>query len=310
MKLSTIEAFKHIRSRDAIELTGDQLEQLQKTLNGMLFDIVDCCERHGIRYSLGGGSCLGAVRHHGFIPWDDDIDLNMPRRDHDRFVKIFAREYGERYWVHTARTTKNYGLLLSRVLLKGTSVRTREDFWNKECGAFVDIFIIENTYDDPLLRKIHGFGCMALGFLQSCRKFYRDRKPLRKLLRDAGNSRQIREYRKAFEVKIAIGFLVSFLSMDAWTHLVDSWYGRCKNEHSRYVSVPSGRGHFFGELYLRKDFVRTVPMTYEGRPLQVAKNYDGYLRRLYGDYRKIPKKSRQEKHVFFAPFYLKKEEDS
>ena len=51
-------------------------------------------------------------------------------------------------------------------------------------------------------------------------------------------------------------------------------------------------------------------MTYEGRPLQVAKNYDGYLRRLYGDYRKIPKKSRQEKHVFFAPFYLKKEEDS
>ena len=182
MKLSTIEAFKHLRSKDAIVLSDAQLKELQQTLNGMLFDIVDVCETYGIRYNLGGGTALGAVRHGGFIPWDDDVDINMPRTDHDRFVAIFKKEYGDRYWVHTARESKNYGLLLSRVLLKGTCVKTREDFWNEECGCFVDIFIIENTYNNPIRRKLHGFGCMALGFAQSCRKFYRDREPLMKLV--------------------------------------------------------------------------------------------------------------------------------
>lgn len=305
MNLSTIGAFKHIHSKDAIVLTDAQVRQLQATLNGILMDIVDVCEENHLRYNLGGGTCLGAVRHHGFIPWDDDIDINMPRKDHDLFVAAFQKKYGDRYWVHTARTTKNYGLLLSRVLLKGTSVRTREDFWNRECGAFVDIFIIENTYDNAALRKVHGFGCMAFGFLQSCRKFYRDRKPLMQLLRDATNPpEELTGYRRAFRIKIMLGFFLAWMPLDGWIHAADRWYGMCRNEHSTYVSVPAGRGHFFGELYRREDFVETTDMLYAGRPLKVAKNYDLYLRRLYGDYHKIPKDADKEQHVFFAPFYL------
>lgn len=308
MKLSTIEAFKHLRSRDAIVLTDVQLKELQQTLNGMLSDIVDVCEQYGIRYNLGGGTALGAVRHGGFIPWDDDVDINMPRADHDRFVEIFAREYGDRYWVHTAKTTKNYGLLLSRVLLKGTCVKTREDFWNAECGCFVDIFPIENTYNNPVRRKLHGFGCMALGFAQSCRKFYRDREPLMRLVENGENGAQDEELKKVFQTKIRIGRCLSFLSLDQWTRLADRWYGKCRDEHSIYVSVPSGKKHFFGELYRREDFVRTKPVLYEGRPMQVAADADGYLTRLYGSWKKIPKKKEQEKHVYFAPFYLNAQE--
>lgn len=308
MKLSTIEVFKHLRSRDAIELTDAQLHELQKTLNGMLFDIVDVCERYGIRYNLGGGTALGAVRHGGFIPWDDDVDLNMPRRDHDRFVEIFEKECGDRYWVHTPRTTKNYGLLLSRVLLKGTSVKTREDFWNSECGCFVDIFPIENTYNNAVRRKIHGLGCMALGFAQSCRKFYRDREPLMNLIENGENGEENEEIRKVFRTKIRIGRCLSFWSLDHWTRVCDSWYRRCRDEDSTYVSVPSGKKHFFGELCLRDGFVDTKPVLYEGRPLQVAANADRYLTRLYGNWKKIPKQREWEKHVYFAPFYLSEEE--
>lgn len=305
MNLSTIAAFKHIQSKDAIVLTDAQLHELQGLLNEILMDIVSVCEAEGIRYNLGGGTCLGAVRHHGFIPWDDDIDINMPRQDHDRFVPAFLARFGDKYWVHTARTTDNYGLLLSRVLRKGTSVRTREDFWNKECGAFVDIFLIENTYDNRLLRWIHGTGCMAFGFLQSCRKFYRDRKPLMKLLDEATNPpAETAGYRKAFRTKIILGWFLSWMSLDGWIHAADRWYGMCHDENSRYVSVPAGRGHFWGELYRREDFVETVPMEYDGHRLQVAKDYDGYLTRLYGDYHQIPAAADQESHVFFAPFDL------
>ena len=172
MSLSTLEVFKHIQPEGAVVLTDEQLLDLQKTLNGILRDIVSVCAKHHLRYFLGGGSALGAIRHHGFIPWDDDIDINMPREDHDRFVQVFRQEFGTKYWVHTPEETAGYGLLLSRVLLKGTSVRTREDFHNPECGAFIDIFVIENTYDNAFLRNIHGFGCMAFGFAQSCRKFF------------------------------------------------------------------------------------------------------------------------------------------
>jgi len=308
MKLSTIEAFKHLRSKDAIVLSDAQLKELQQTLNGMLFDIVDVCETYGIRYNLGGGTALGAVRHGGFIPWDDDVDINMPRTDHDRFVAVFKKEYGDRYWVHTARESKNYGLLLSRVLLKGTCVKTREDFWNEECGCFVDIFIIENTYNNPIRRKLHGFGCMALGFAQSCRKFYRDREPLMKLVENGENGEKDEELKKVFRTKIRIGRLLSFLAMDQWTRLADKWYGKCHDEDSVWVSVPSGKKHFFGELYRREDFVKTKPVLYEGRPMQVAADAEGYLTRLYGSWKKIPKKKEQEKHVYFAPFYLNESE--
>ena len=314
MNLSTIEAFKHLRPADGVVLTEQQLASLQRVLNSMLDDIITLCEKHDIAYQLGGGTALGAVRHGGFIPWDDDVDLNMPRKDHDRFVDLFRKEYGDRYWVHTAADTPDYGLLLSRVLLKGTSVRTREDFWNDECGAFVDIFIIENTFNNRLLRTLHGYTCLCFGFAQSCRKFYRDRVQLMKLLepRDtacpdaAGTDSEevLSGYRGAFLTKIRIGWLLSLQSMDWWTHTTERVYALCKNGQSRYVSVPSGKGHFFGELYRREDLCSVSDFLYDGKLRHVPGNYDLYLHRLYGDYMEIPDPDSLEHHVFFPPFDL------
>lgn len=304
MKLSTIDVFKHIRSDDAIELSKEQLHSLQTVLNAILKDIVSVCNQYGINYCLGGGTALGAVRHHGFIPWDDDIDINMPRADYERFIPLFRKEFGDRYWIHTPGSTHNYGLALSRILKKGTSVRTREDFWNKECGAFIDIFIIENTFDNRVLRLIHAAGCYFYGFALSCRKFWRDRKPLMKLLEGIEDENEKKALRGTFRVKIALGFLLSFCSMDAWVHGADRWYGMCHDDHSRMVVIPAGRGHFRGELYRRDQICETTDCIYDGVPMKVARDYDAYLTRLYGDYMKVPDPEKRERHVFFAPFRL------
>ena len=171
MGLSTFDVFKQVDSEGLIEVTGEKLCALQGVLLQMLRDVDSVCSRHGIPYTLGGGSCLGAVRHQGFIPWDDDLDINMTREGYRRFAEAYGAELQEKYWLHDCERTPGYDLAFPRLRLKGTTVRTRDDFDNQECGAYIDIFIIDNAPSNALLRNAHGFISMALGFAYSCRRF-------------------------------------------------------------------------------------------------------------------------------------------
>jgi len=299
MKLSTVDVFKQITSEDAIEISSRDLRRLQVVLAGIVADIDALCRENGLVYMLGGGSALGARRHGGFIPWDDDVDINFPRADYDRFVPLFRARFGGKYWVHTPADTPGYGLALARIRLKGTSVRTREDIANgqKECGAFVDVFIVENVPSNPLLRMLHGWGSLMLGFLYSCRKFFYER---RFLLRWAKENAGVSS---VFRVKCAIGFFIAFASLDFWTRLWDRWNRMCKDGKSEYVTVPVGRRHYFGELTRRAGFCETTDAKWEGCARKVSKDLDGYMARLYGpDYMTPPPEDKRERHVVFEPF--------
>lgn len=293
MGLSTVDFFKHVSSSECVCLSKEQLKQLHIVLAGILDDITDFCDKNEMKYFLSGGTALGAVRHQGFIPWDDDVDLNMPRKDFERFAAEFPKAFKEKYWFHAPEMTTNYGILLARVLLKGTRVKTREDFFNEECGAFVDIFVIENTYNDIFRRILHGFGSLVLGFCLSCRKFYRDRKHLLVLTEKKSRAERI------FRVKIALGFLVSWASIDQWTRWANHWNAQCKNEHSCYVAIPAGRKHFFGEIHRREDLCESKPYLFEGKWRSGPAGMEQYLTRLYGDYMAIPDSKDQEQHWFF-----------
>ena len=74
------------------QLSKVEIQQLRKTLTDMLMDIDTVCKKHNLRYMLGYGSCLGALRHAGFIPWDDDLDLLMPREDLKQFLEVLLEK--------------------------------------------------------------------------------------------------------------------------------------------------------------------------------------------------------------------------
>lgn len=294
--LSTVEAFKHIAvNDDMIAVEGELLQRLQDELLVMLGDVIDVCDTNGIPYTLSGGTCLGAVRHGGFIPWDDDIDINIAREGIDLFVQKMREQHGDIYWVHHPMETHNLGLGLVRVRKKGTVVRGREDFDmpREQCGVPVDVFIIENTPDNAVLRLAHGTVSLALGLALSCRRFAAYGDEYLKLAGDNASARHV------FKTKMALGKLASFKSIDGWCHAWYKWNALCKNNQSRYVSLAAGRKHYFGELHPRQVFFPAKEGRFEHLKVALPGNWDAYLRSIHGDYMEIPQETDREAHVVY-----------
>lgn len=295
INLSTFETFKTLKYPGAIELNDIELKKLQNILLLILCELDCFCKTQEVSYSLSGGTALGALRHGGFIPWDDDIDINMTRKEFTKFALALESKLAARYTLEVPGETEDYSLLHARLRLKGTVLKTREDVSDEEIGIFIDIFIVENTFDNFFLRHLHGALCTFLGFVCSCRCFYEKKDKYRKIFRNTVSARRV------FKIKKNVGFLVSFLSTKMWFKLTNKIYSICKNDRSKFVSIPAGRKHFYGELYERSGFCDTRKMKFEVLQCPVSLDIDNYMRALYGpDYMKIPPPEKREKHIILG----------
>ncbi len=287
------DAFKHCEG--VTYLNGEELKNVQRVLLQMLKDFIEVAERNHIDYSLSGGTLLGAVRHQGFIPWDDDMDLHIPRKSFDRFKKIFEKELGDRYTLSAPEISEHYGLSVSQFKKKDTVYKTFNNITepDEECGICIDLFILENTPDHALVRKAHGFLCLGVGYLLNCRKVYDYVPDLMKALdHQADNA-----IRSCFQTKMRIGRLLRFIPLDSFTRFTYRIYSLCKNHNSRYVTIPSGRVHYFGEMDTRKNMCHVKKAVFEGVSVSIPYGEVSYLTRLFGTtYMEIPPVEKREQH--------------
>lgn len=295
MGLATTSVFKQLQNnnKNLTKMSNDQLKKLQSVLLEMVVDFDNVCRKYKLNYHLGGGSCLGAIRHDGFIPWDDDIDVDIVREDYDTLEKIFKKELGGKYYLESINVLKDYDLNVPKIRKKGTIYRTKDDLGRDRAGIGMDLCIIENTYNFAPMRYLHGFLSLSFGFIFSCRNFFTNRKVYMEMAGDNKSARRV------FRLKIIIGFFFAWRSGRNWAKAWNRVNRMCKNNKSRFVTVPVGRNHFFGEMYERRDFCKTVEHSFEGKKLFVPIAYDKYLKHMYGDYMVMPPDGKKETHAFF-----------
>lgn len=292
--LQTNELLKENLSRKSglHRLTDEETEAIKKVVLEAALDVIALCDENGIPYMLGGGSALGAVRHGGFIPWDDDIDLNIPRKYIPQLIKAIENRYPDKYYIEAPLYTEGYLSSFIQVHRKNTVFQEYRVQKKEYCGIKLDIFVIENTYNNVVRRNWHGICVQAGLFFLSCYRMYAWRDEFKKLAE--GN----RKAGCVMFVKRCIGRLFA-LNPKGLYRSVQKKMAQCDDDDSDYITIPSGRNHFFGELYRRDAFMKTHRVAFEGHMLCVTDDYENYLTRLYGNYMEIPPEEKREHHVLY-----------
>lgn len=159
-----------------MQYNDNDLRKLQLLELRILKEIDRVCRELGITYFLDSGSVLGALRHGGFIPWDDDIDLGMPRADYDRFVAEAPAFLGEEYVVSTPETNPHQAALFGKVWLRGTRFATEETIEaGFDQGIFVDLLPYDALSSDPATaaKQRRDSACEGQGHLHGVRRVLR-----------------------------------------------------------------------------------------------------------------------------------------
>ena len=218
-------------SADLHEMTDEERTRLQHHLLGMYKEIEAVCLKHDLTVMLAYGSVLGAVRHGGFIPWDDDMDLFMPRRDYDLLINDYADELPDTLKVY-APNSKNG--TIGR-FAKVVDVNTRfipagaQDIGSPKQGIFVDIFPLDALPKRSVFKKLKRFVAMGLMYIgASVGQYEFEGSSYRKLMMHSTATKI------NYWLRQTIGFCFSFLSYQKWMDMVDNI---CRNDnHTGYMA--------------------------------------------------------------------------
>ena len=275
-------------------LDEEQLSRLQRALLTMMVDFDAVCRKHGLTYYMSGGTLLGAVRHGGFIPWDDDIDVVMPKEDYERMPEIMATEYPDKYLVKRGYSTKTDPTANHKIYLRDSEYREISAAErDKPHMVFLDVFCLQSVSASPLSRKVRGAFADAamLGAILSA-EF---RAPTKLLLERAKADRDLRAHLRP---RRFLGFIANLMPMRFYYRLNRAMLKK-DYKNSPLLHIPHAF-RYNREVLPREVFGLPQEMAFAGHKFFAPADPHAYLTNLYGDYMQVPPPEKREKHMAVA----------
>jgi lipopolysaccharide cholinephosphotransferase len=291
MKRITAAYFNKIANTNNIFYTfsEEELKIFQKYLFDMYLDIARVCKKHNLCIMLCGGSALGAVRHQGFIPWDDDFDVMLPRKDYNKLVEIFDEELGNKYLLSAPETKQDSNEVFMEIIKKNTLMRRVYNDKKKRNGIRIDIISIDNVPTNKWIRKVVAIAANGIRLIIGCKNTYSDKDPLYKACLTATTSMKLYYY-----ARYMVGMLFSFVSHRYLCILFNKIVSFSKGDV--YCGLPMGRKFYQGEIFPKNVFFPPQKALFEGIEVNIPNDVDTYLKNLYGDYMQIPPVEKREQH--------------
>lgn len=269
------------------------MKEIQQGSLEILKKIDAICKQEKLRYCLAYGTLIGAIRHKGFIPWDDDIDIMMPRGDYNRLVQYFVdhKEELKPFEIMNKDTNKKYPFMISRI----SDSRYMLDVDNEEpygIGLFVDVYPLDgagNSVEEYTKRKNQSSRYASLCFLSTRKTVKRE------------NTASFFKYL----LKFPAFFLAKFLGRDYFMRKLDGIEKECDYENSKYIgcmiwaSDDGIRG-----IFPKEWFDEMVDVEFEGCSFKAPKEFDKVLSHGYGKYMELPPENKRIAHHYYDA-YLK-----
>lgn len=266
---------------DSVAFSGEDLRRLQLEQLEVLKEVDAICRKEGIRYFLMYGTLLGAIRHKGFIPWDDDLDIGMIRSDYERFMKCAQELLGDEYFLQNGSTEKNGHRHIARIRVNGTLYEESVDSHRKgHHGIFIDIFPVDNVSSNKFARDVSHLIRQVFFVIQ---------------LRKQGCHVVFKRYAYIISALFlpfaSVSFLKKWIQKSA-VKLEGVDTGLMASLFSPYSIGKIDRELFSSDCYLK---LKKIP--FEGMDYSVPEKYHDILTQIYGDYMTLPpEEERQGRH--------------
>lgn len=249
------------------------LEHLQKVLLNMVKYVDSLCQKNNIDYFLLGGSAIGAIRHHGFIPWDDDLDIVMDAKNYDKFIRICREQLdSERYYFQEGY--KDWPMPFSKLKLRGTVFKEPSGYVNAsgEQGIFLDVFKLENAPSSKI-SQLWQYIC-AKYLLCNCllRRGWENPTWNKSLMMIVSKPLNLPIVRRFFQYQVE----------------------KYNREETDYRMFFAGRYRFATSFYHKSVLGKPLMVPFEDTYLPVPEKYDLWLKQIFGDYMTPPPIEKQQ----------------